>query len=166
MKMLLNATLAALTLGLGSSANAMTLLGQSPAPTLIVTVGGFEWVYAGPCAGEAPSCAVTQLHNGFGFATDTDWSASFASIDEVVAAFTGKCAATYFNTVYDHCDIDDVVSGYIWHSPLAPTNTHRNEPAAETFLVRVSANPVPEPTSLALLGLGLAGLAGMRRKPA
>lgn len=146
-------------------AQAVSMLGQAPDASVIVNAGGFEWVYAGPCAGESPSCGVVQLHHGFVFANDAQWLASFANVAAVNTAFTGpnKCAASYFNTVYDHCDFSDLSSGYIWHSPLAPDADHRNNLAAETFLVRASRNDVPEPASIALLGLGLAGLAFARK---
>jgi hypothetical protein len=145
-------------------AQAVSLLGQAPDPSLIVAAGGFEWVYAAPCAGQSPSCGTVVLSNGFNFATGAQWTASFANISALSAAFANKCAATYFSSAHDHCDPSDITNGYIWHSPLASSASNSNASWAETFLVRSPVNQVPEPASLALFGLGLAGFAAARRR--
>lgn len=162
------AAAAALLLAAGQ-ASALTLIGQEPAANLIVQAGGLEWVYAAPCAGENPSCGTVQLHHGFGFATDAQWNASFSTINDLLAAFNPasglKCAATNFSTAHDHCDVSNAQDGFIWHSPLAPDASHRDNPASETFLVRAgNVNDVPEPASLALAGVALLGAAVARRR--
>ena len=155
------------------AASAVTMLGQAPDASVIVQAGGYEWVYAGPCAGTGPSCGPVVLHHDFNFASAEQWNASFSSVDALMAAFeynmwtgTGLCAAPYFSTVYNHCDFGDAAAGYIWNSPLAFSEGHRTNPAGETFLVRAIDVPaeVPEPASLALFALGLAGAAAARRK--
>lgn len=153
---------------LAGQAQAVSLLGQAPDPSLIVNAGGLEWVYAAPCAGQSPTCGAVQLSNGFAFATETQWNSSFASLSALITAFTqpngsARCASTYFSTAHDHCDFGDVRSGWVWHSPLALDAAHANASWSETFLVRGASNNIPEPASLALLGLGLAGLAAARR---
>lgn len=134
-------------------------LGLAPPPEQIVSAGGMEWVYAGPCA-PFGGCGDVLLHHGFGLATDAQWTASFASITDLTTAFTGLCASPWFNTVHNHCDHGDAAAGFIWGSPLAPDAFHRDHPLAETFLVRA----IPEPGTYALMALGLGVVGWMARR--
>lgn len=137
-------------------------------PTVIVNAGGFEWVWAAPCATAGTSCGVPILRDGFVVPTQQQWLSTFNSNDALVRAFNNNglaiCAAPWFSTVHDHCDIEDLVDGFVWHAPYPIGNTRNNDPAAESFLVR--AIPEPETYAMLLAGLGIVGFAVRRRRSA
>lgn len=153
-------------LGFTTSAQALSMLGQEPDPSVIVSAGGLEWVWAGPCAPTEPSCGVSQPHHGFDIATEADWLASFLSLADIIAAFTDDngsniCAASYFNTAHDHCDLINLQEGAVTGLPVALGGTGINDWYYEAFYVR---GEVPEPESLALLALGLFGISALRKR--
>ena len=161
------AALLALTLGT-AGAFAASNYGQTPPASVIVSAGGYEWVYASPCAGDGQGCdGALSFQDGFHLASAAEWNASFSSIGALVSAFTGSagtiCASAWFSPNYNHCDIGDAAGGYIWHSPLALDAYHATHGAAETFLVRNAAAAVPEPASVGMMLAGL-GLLGLRRR--
>jgi hypothetical protein len=168
------ALLATASLYLAGPACASPLLGQAPDPSLIVTVGGLDWVWASGCAATGGVCGEPIQHNdGFYIATRAQWNASFSSSAELLAAFTTpsgfRCAAAYFEPDYSpgvhDCSPTDVGAGFVWHAPfalladIAPDLAYNND-FSDTFLVR---QEVPEPGTLVLVAIGIAGLAARRR---
>ena len=136
---------------------------------LIVTRGNTQWAYADPCAATGESCNASghdlTMHDGWQIATAADFSASFSGISDLYNAFTNPaelCASKYFDSGYSHCDTINIFEGYVFNNPW---NDLGQAYWAESFAVR-EASPVPEPTSILLLGSGLLGgvVRRLRRK--
>ena len=135
-------------------------------PAVIVQAGGFEWVWAAPCAPIEQSCGVVVFRDNFRLATEAEWHVSFASNDALATAFIKNgdalCAAAWFSSVHDHCDKQDLLDGFVWGAPAPIGNSRNYDPAAEAFLVR--AVPEPEGYAMLLAGLGMVGYLARRKR--
>ncbi|MEP4889340.1 MAG: PEP-CTERM sorting domain-containing protein [Aliiglaciecola sp.] len=146
------------------------LIYQTGSYTYYADDNGLEWVYASPCAGIGGCGNDVTLIDDFRFATEIEWSSSFATTSELMSAFqldnynANVCAASYFGSGFSHCDSGDVSLGYVWGAPSSIA-AYSTSTYGETFLVRneLASNDIPEPTTLATLALGLLALR-LRRK--
>lgn len=120
-----------------------------------ITVSGLDWAWAAPITSGVwfgiNTLFEADLHAGWREATDAEWAAR-----PDASAFGSKCAAKYWNSVFTHCDFGDTLSQHWQASP---------ELHYDLWYVRGdNGSNVPEPGSIALVGLGLLGLTVARKR--
>lgn len=182
MKTKIRVMLASLAMLAGGLPNAQAAFVDAPvAANAFITEGGLQWAWAAPLPGPGNGLDLS-FQSAFGWrmptlselqiapdATDFIFLGANvplggadpltgANFEATNAALTGAaaCATPYFNTVYRHCDWQDG-QGQVFGPWAGP-------PGAQTFADQLVVRSVPEPGTLALLGLSLAGLALARRR--
>lgn len=152
---------------------------------------GLDVAWAGPCAIASPSCGVADLsfQGPLGWRLASAAEAAFLGANLLASDFVfaganvplggfsanganfafgspggaAACASPFFSNQYKHCDWGNAPgSGGVGTVPWSFGQAGESV-IAEGILVRNAGVAVSEPASLAVLGLGLLALGGIRR---
>jgi hypothetical protein len=159
MKKFLAISIGLFLLGLVQMAGATII--TTPLPSNVyITQGDLDWTWASPVNVQYfqdNELKLPSFHSeGWRFATDLEMASHPLLADFTRPDGSYIQSVAYWNTVYTHVDYSDLNSGYVYSA--------WGHDVAETLYVRGGNETVPEPATMLLFGLGLMGLAGVRRK--